>query len=749
MISKNSFWVDMKENNKRRIWLWSISWLLFLLYYVAGCALAIISAHNNLNGAELSRQLDDQEKWQALIKAVFTFLGSNTFLFVVASVLAVISAIQGFSYLYNRRQVDLYHSLPVKKSRRFAVIWLNGILIYLIPSLTGILGGILVAVTQGLMNADILNTLCVTYAVTLLLYISLYNLTIIAVMLTGHVIITVFAIVVFQAYEFGLRLLMRMYMVSFFDKYPAYRLGRDMRQMWLSPYWIYWEKVNWDRISWAAVATPLGSLFILAILFLMIGYLLYQKRPSEAAGRAMTFAVTKPVVKVALVVPVTLAAAILIKDMTSGYGYHAASGSPWFIAFTILTASVIGCALIEVIYEFDIKACLSRKQYILISGGLAALIYLGFRYDVMQYDDYVPDPGEVKNYAVILGNESWYFDENYDIQNAHDFVADNMFLTDAEAVCRLAGIQPEAYRNMADTGPGMENESDVDQVCQVIYRLDNGREVERNIWIDHDNPETGEILNRIVSSPEYKKGAFMVTADYFDNWLTDSGEGVASVHYKLGAYSHTVPEAEIGRLMEAYRRDLEFINYTDMNETLMAGTLEITKEYVHDGSQYQSSSRSYYYDMNIYADCVQTIACLKDLGLYRDTVIDPEDVTQIEVTNYNYDIADNHSDFMYDGTGYYAGIFYPAAIESESRNKYHVTARFDTADEIGAISQAIFPTQFYYGIWHEKLFDESYRVTVFFKPESDPYQMGITNEDYLVLNGQMPEFVWEETKYAE
>ena len=49
MMSKNSFLVNMKENNKRRIWVWVISILCFVLAYPVGVALMIKQAQTNLD----------------------------------------------------------------------------------------------------------------------------------------------------------------------------------------------------------------------------------------------------------------------------------------------------------------------------------------------------------------------------------------------------------------------------------------------------------------------------------------------------------------------------------------------------------------------------------------------------------------------------------------------------------------------------------------------------------------------------
>ncbi len=742
MTSKNSFWVDMKENNKRRVWLWSISWLVFLLYYVGGCVLTMISANNSLDSLLQTRPagnpLSDLEKTQTLLYAATQFFGSHVILFLAAFALAVICAIQGFSYLYSRRQVDFYHSLPVKTRRRFAVIWLNGILIYLIPSLVAILGGILIAATQGLMSAEVLNMICVVYAVNLVHYLCVYHLTIIAVMLTGHIVITVFAAVVFQTYELGIQLLLWLYQSRFFDKYPSYGVERGTSQMWLSPYWIYWVKTDWEQISWAGAAASLGSLTLLAMVFLAAGYLLYQKRPAEAAGRAMTFAVTRPVVKVALVVPVALAVTILIQNIVSGYSYVADSGSPWLIVFIIIAASVIGCGLIEVLYEFDIKACFRRKKYFLISAGLAALLYLCFRYDFVQFDAYRPEPDEVESYALTMGNSIRYFDKNFHYQSEYNHVHDNMFLTDTESVLRLAEIQP-------DNVPGVSMEEAMEKIdfsTTVIYRLNNGRKVERNLWIDIDNPETIEILNRIVGSTEYKKGAFTVAADYFDEWLANDEATDIVVQYQQGAYTYSIPEEEIDRLIEAYRRDLEFVNFTDMTQTLMVGNLFFEKRNYQERSPYWDYSQEMSYEIYIYSDCVQTIACLKDLGFSVDTVIDPEDVMQILVTNHNF--PDDSSI-----TSTFSSGYYQYAANTYNPELSLITESYESPEEIREILPALYPTSTTHYWTQSELFDSSYEVSVFFKPDSNPYQHGYMRYDYGVLSGQLPEFVEAETKYEK
>ncbi|MFR0800890.1 MAG: hypothetical protein ACLSHX_07720 [Suilimivivens sp.] len=47
MISKNSFWVSLKENNKRRIWLWILSAFTYLVVLPTVTAMFISSYKTN------------------------------------------------------------------------------------------------------------------------------------------------------------------------------------------------------------------------------------------------------------------------------------------------------------------------------------------------------------------------------------------------------------------------------------------------------------------------------------------------------------------------------------------------------------------------------------------------------------------------------------------------------------------------------------------------------------------------------
>ena len=101
MMSKNSFLVSMKENNKRRIWLWIISALFWFFYYPVYMAMAMSrwQEYNRLNGlmgAAAQGRLEDATYGWLKFSQVATILS--------IIMIATVCAIQGFSYLYSGKR---------------------------------------------------------------------------------------------------------------------------------------------------------------------------------------------------------------------------------------------------------------------------------------------------------------------------------------------------------------------------------------------------------------------------------------------------------------------------------------------------------------------------------------------------------------------------------------------------------------------------------------------------------------------
>ncbi|MDE5597525.1 MAG: hypothetical protein K2J04_06795, partial [Lachnospiraceae bacterium] len=130
MTSKNSFLVSIRENQKRRIWAWAVSILIQIATY-PGIMIIYLSRIN----ARFNEGYTADAYKEVLRAAAADAVGFKPHAVIPILILGVILAMQGFSYLHDRKKVDMYHSVPVSMKKRFLVVYSNGIFIYLLPAI--------------------------------------------------------------------------------------------------------------------------------------------------------------------------------------------------------------------------------------------------------------------------------------------------------------------------------------------------------------------------------------------------------------------------------------------------------------------------------------------------------------------------------------------------------------------------------------------------------------------------------------
>ncbi|MDE7232836.1 MAG: hypothetical protein K2N37_07175, partial [Lachnospiraceae bacterium] len=317
MTSKNSFWASCRENHKRRIWVWIVAVLSQLLPY-GGITMIYLSRIKNYNANGVYRTAEEFQK--ALCQAVKDALGFSDDMYKIIILLAALIGMQGFSYLYDRRKVDLYHSVPVTKNKRFAVVYLNGLFIYLVANLAGILFGLVIAASQGAVSGSVLTDVGLAFLWNLVMFLAFYHMMILAVMLTGNWFVTICGFLVFVLYEFMVRSLIDSLKEGFFRTYTNYFLSYRLKlSVFVDVTHNIWELKNLpDTAAKAELALPLvGRWVLIASALLLLIYAAYRKRPSEAAGKAIAFPVLEPVLKVAVVIPAALMVGLMVYDTSS------------------------------------------------------------------------------------------------------------------------------------------------------------------------------------------------------------------------------------------------------------------------------------------------------------------------------------------------------------------------------------------------------------------------------------------------
>ncbi|MDE7277539.1 MAG: hypothetical protein K2N98_11925, partial [Lachnospiraceae bacterium] len=358
------------------------------------------------------------------------------------------------------------------------------------------------------------------------------------------------------------------------------------------------------------------------------------------------------------------------------------------------------CGIVmEVIYEADIRGAFRHLVSTGIAAVAAAFIFCIFRFDLFGYDSYVPEAEEIESYVLDIGpyQNYWeWYNEDESIQYVSDsqYLQENMFLTDTDAVCELARKSQET--NVEDMKDGRS--------VNVLYRLKSGKEVERIFWIDFADASNEELLNRIIGTQEYRDGVYLFANEYVETAFTEM-EREWQVTYTNGAVQTQLPSFESGRLREMWLKDMEQFDFTLAHNNRPCGKLLWELE---DG--YISMS------VPVYDSFLNTLTVLDEYEAYYPVELRAEDILSLEITNWHYQ---DQEAYFYEG-----GVYDSRAAEA-SEVQHAVTKEFTDPEEIAQIVENVYPDGAISSLyWSEAgLLDNEYSIVITFKMDTDwPYK---------------------------
>ena len=698
MTSKNSFWASCIENHRRRVWVWIVAVLFQAVSYV-GVLTVYLSRIRMWNEEGTYKTAADFQN--AMYQATQDALGFQDNMFPILAGLAVIIGMQGFSYLYDRKKVDLYHSVPVDKNRRFFVVYVNGIVIYLVTTLLNILISVIMAMVQQAVNEKAMAVIGLGFVWNLLAFLTMYNTVILAVMVTGSRLVTLCAAGVLAAYEAVIYYLFNSLQYAFFKTKDNFYVAHSPKLSVLEDYVDHtWEIKALEKAgAMAGKALPYyGKWYVLAGVLLVAAWFAYRRRPSEAAGRAMAFRILEPFVKVAVVIPSALCLGMWV--------YSAGYGNKTLMLVTVAASGVIASAVMEVLYDFDLK---SMYRHLLSSGiavAGAVILFFVFKEDLLGYDKYIPLENEVESIAMVLDYYPDFWDEDFAYIPVAEASEEHMHIEDTAPVLALAArAQQKTYEEMDDP-----------RALHVLYRLASGRRVGRVFYVDFSDADNAPFLDQITRMKEYKEGTFKILTDQ------DSFDLAQKITYSNGAVEVALPVEEALNLREAYLKDLDKFDFTMARNNRPCG--EIRFRFPNWMT----------YTISVYENYENTIAYLQSREAYYPVQLNPEDIESITVTNYHYELQ-----MARDESGEEASsILFP---ENST-----VTETFYEEEQLAEIVQGIYPSVLSAPWNNYKERDDNYSVIVMFKKDTTyPYIRSDYSFSYQFMKDSVPAFVEEAT----
>lgn len=660
MTSRNSFWKFSKWNFKKRAW----ALVLLLVIWFFALPVAVFSkAGTTIQGLQQSPQsLEKQLEWTVNLIINRSITGGGLYgVFAVA--MGIFLALQGFSWNNHQSRVDMYKSVPVKENTRFWYINFNSFLIFILSfGINMILANISAAV-WGVWRGQFLAVSIFSFFMHLLLFASVYFITLIAQMLTGNIALGFCGASVLLLIEPACFFLGGNLMSLFYETYVGRGLYETLSEGIFSPLSLYiglYKSVSMKNMAFADIGNY-GGIWKYIIIFLIqivlygsIAFILCRKRPAQIGGKTMIFPKTKPVIKCIIMILGSLAFGIFLAEFDE-------RAKAWYGFFGVICGLLILQAVLQMIMEGDFKEVLKGKGAFGIAAAAALAVFAVFVFDLTGFDSYLPEEEKMESFAFVRANDYCYYfyDENKVSQSSRENLLENMTIEDEEAARILLAelkqaIESDDYYYKDDnekdaegekavpgdmeTAAALYEDGDDREPVLIKFHLTNGKEVVRSYYLPLWRIR--KCYCYLYDLEEYKEDVYSALQEYVANeFLNPDNHNYAyyrAYPFLASSVDNTKDPALVQKLFLAMQSDLRNRTSEDVMATAPVGELNFSTDYKNN-----TGSRNIYLDLPVYEADEETIALLEESGWLRLDGIDNERISVIRVYQYQADGSDD------------------------------------------------------------------------------------------------------------
>lgn len=582
MTSSISFYKLLKEDVKKRIWLFWLFVALFLVVLPIVAAMQIDSV--------LSWSADDMKyvrEW--FVESVI----GNGWMGAFIIVGAIVSAISSFANLHVREQVDFYHSLPIRREQWFAVNYASSFVQIMIPCICGHIIRYIIGVVKGVASPESIKALVFILGISLVCYHLAYAVSAVGMIITGRMLTGILMILFLQLWGAFVLYLKEMVMGTAFQTYLSTSeitgmetIGPYLVSGWIwekSPLFLY-RRVFRMYLEKENLFPIIGLALLLGVLVIGLAILLYKIRPSEAAGKSVAFPILEPVIKVLVSVSVGLFFVYLAASQ-----YEVTEKFPVWLFVIGIFANIFVCVVIEFVYSADMKMMFKRKISFGISILITVILCVVLRFDMIGYDSYLPEKKEIAEMSVDL------LYNNLEMFGSSEVFAEEKV---EEEMGKLRTEEFDRIYKVAQNGIGYAKK-DMDQwdgekyvPVKVAYYLKSGRTVYRKYLVDH--MEIYQCMDALFADREYRR-------KYFDlEQFEREKYNLSSVNMYMGTYHMFKPDDKnLDNLLEIYLEELEIAPFSVFeNANLVA--------------QFQFSNGEEFVEFPVYEEFTKTLEFLQE-----------------------------------------------------------------------------------------------------------------------------------------
>lgn len=533
-------------------------------------------------------------------------------------------ALQSFEYLSKKSEEDLYFSLPLDRKTMFRQIILRDVkqMFFFCGSL--MLFEFILALPYHVSVGKAVLYAAFTLGCMLLAGAFTYLTQALCLLLTGHALVGALAFLTALVYFPMVVAYIHQFLAGAF--FVTYRTGEAICSFWhyLSPvYYCFRLMLSESPYPWKAaghLTDVLAGIVVILILYLLVRKL-FLIRKTEAAGNALAFENTKPLIRILIVIPCSFYIGIFFRDAIS-------DGATWLIFVGTLIGSVLLHGLMESIYSFDVKHAFAHKRQLLACVAVSFLVLSVYQFDLLGFDSYAPESEKLA--SVSLADSSLGYTSN--INPDWGVVSGEKMDLLLENLKPFAADAKERYQMSMQGTRNSEGEA-LDNSINVSYRLKNGKDKWRVYYVS--NTELQKIAGILLDSKEYKESSnqlLKLTASQIENFNLETP--FFSEELKLN-------EKETEKLLSLYRKEFLALDAEAARDNHACTILYVYARNRNDavftgnafGNSYMYTSETLRF--TLYPTFTETLSYLEELGYHPLFSMADLDLKSVHWTSYD------------------------------------------------------------------------------------------------------------------
>ena len=611
MTSKISYSKHIKENIKQRSYMAALS-IVGLLVVLPLYTFMTLDYHKDVI-------LTDLANW-VTYSFPGIFNGSYNFgLAVFMVIFGILAAVTGFNYLHSKIKQDFFISLPVKKSQWFIINYFSGLLIFTVPFL--ILSFISLFIGKAYLGSILTGALIkesiIAIFAGLAIYLIVYNVTVLAMTLTGNLVTAILAGGVLAIYGLLIIALYTGLASTFFETWSYQNtLIYQNILMYLTPAGLIANIIDTSFMHGTAVKTLLSLVIVLGVTF-ALSYVCCNHYAAEKAENALSYKKTAPFIKLFITVPSALGITFVVTTMFYGSRFS----SVWWIIISVISTLIIS-AIIEFIYSHDIKLIFKRKGITIISLAAVIAILAVFKFDLIGYDRWVPKNEKIESAYIInsdindyLGYYEYIFNKYNNDSSGH------LASSSPENIELITNFAKEAITNDVD-------DYDMNYYsATVVYNLKSGKKAYRTYNVP--NKLLVNTIDTLTKDKEFNKNLRPV--------LSLNADNITAIDIQdMNTEIYLVKPKDNKLLFETLVKEYGSITFNEINNSLPVGLVNLTYNYVEDGVNETAFIR-----VPLYKSYAETFKVLNDLGINPSLETDVSKIASIDYTHTD-SLTDNY-----------------------------------------------------------------------------------------------------------